>query len=77
MAVYLGSERKKIKLGSSARLINLYSDLVHIVNGIYLASSDNYVIKSSDGFYLTTKEANITDDIAILDIAKLDALVLA
>ena len=56
MGLYLGgSEKLKINLGNTVYCLNLYS-LIPITNGIRLLSSNNYILKDSNGLYLTTKE---------------------
>ena len=56
MALYLGSGNKlKIVINDIKYCLNLYSK-DPITNGIRLISSDNYVLKDSNGLYLTTKE---------------------
>lgn len=57
MAVYVGnSEKLKITLGDLACYINFFSS-IPITNGIRLLSSEDYVLKDSNGLYLTTKES--------------------
>ena len=56
MAIYLGSNKQKISVGSSSCYINFYST-VSIVNGMALLSSDNYMLKDKNGLYLTAKES--------------------
>lgn len=53
MALYLGSEKVKIKLGSSARIIELYSN-IPITTGVILLSSDGYILRDSNGLYVTS-----------------------
>lgn len=56
MALYLGSNRQKISLGSVISCLNFYTTTT-IVNGIALLSSDGYMLKDSNGLYLTAKES--------------------
>lgn len=56
MALYLGSNKVKINLDGVAYYLNLYSTTA-IVNGIALLSSDDYILKDSNGLYLTAKES--------------------
>jgi hypothetical protein len=56
MALYLGSDKLKINLNGVAYCINLFSE-TPITNGIRLLSSENYILKDSNGLYLTVKEA--------------------
>ena len=60
MALYLGSSEKlKINLSGVIYYLNLFtSSSTPIVNGIMLKSSDGYVLKGSNGLYLTTQEEN-------------------
>ena len=55
MALYLGSNKQKFKIGSSSYYMNFYTT-VAIVNGIALLSFDNYMLKDKNGLYLTVKE---------------------
>ena len=55
MALYLGtSEKLKINLDSVVYYLNLFSE-APITNGVRLLSSDNYILKDSNGLYLTVK----------------------
>lgn len=56
MALYLGTKKVNINLGSLASYLNLYST-TEIINGVKLKSSDNYTLKDSRGAYLTAKES--------------------
>lgn len=56
MALYLGNDKVKINLDSIVYNLNLYS-ATPITNGVILLSSDNYILKDSNGLYLTTKES--------------------
>lgn len=58
MALYLGSEKKKLNLSGLTYCLNLFSATT-IVNGIQLLSSDNYVLKDSNGLYVTAKEEGV------------------
>lgn len=56
MALYLGSSGKlKLNMDNAVYLLNIFSRSP-ITNSIRLLSSENYVLKSSDGFYLIVKE---------------------
>ena len=56
MALYLGSSEKlKINLDNIEYFLNWFSDHP-ITNGVRLLSSENYILKDSNGLYLTTKE---------------------
>jgi hypothetical protein len=56
MALYLGEDKVKINLNGIAYYLNLFS-MSPITNGIRLLSSENYILKDSNGLYLTTKES--------------------
>lgn len=57
MGLYLGnSEKLKIITPSGVCNLIIYSQNP-ITNGIILLSSDNYILKDSDGVYLTAKES--------------------
>lgn len=56
MALYLGnSEKLKININDSVFCLNLLFEKP-ITNGIILLSSDSYILKDSNGLYLTAKE---------------------
>lgn len=56
MALYLGSSEKlKINLDGIAYYLNLFSE-IPITNGVRLLYSEGYILKDSNGLYLTTKE---------------------
>lgn len=59
MALYLGSDNKKQKviLNGVVYCLNLLSEII-ITNGVRLLSSEGYVLKDSNGVYLTTKESD-------------------
>ena len=53
MALYLGKEQKRrLRIGSTFMRI-LDNTLLE---GVILKSSDNYILKDSNGLYLTVKE---------------------
>lgn len=56
MALYLGSNKQKIVLDGTSCNLNLYTNTI-ITNGGLLLSFDNYLLKDSNGVYLTVKEA--------------------
>ena len=57
MALYLGSsEKQKIVLDGNTYFMNLFSKIL-ITNGDVLLSSDNYILKDSNGLFLTVKES--------------------
>ena len=55
MALYIGSSKVKIITDNVAYKLNLYSS-IPITNGILLKTSDDYILKYSNGLYITTKE---------------------
>ena len=57
MALYLGSSKVKINLGGESYQLNLIPEKL-ILNGIALVSLDNYMLKDSNGLYLTVKESD-------------------
>lgn len=59
MALYLGSEKVQINLNGIIYHLNLYTTTL-ILNGISLISSDDYILKDSNGLYLTVLDANPT-----------------
>jgi hypothetical protein len=58
MALYLGnSEKLKININNAIYYLNLFST-TPITNGVRLLSSENYILKDSNGLYLTSKESD-------------------
>lgn len=58
MALYLGnSEKLKININNTICTLKLFSE-VPILNGARLLSSENYILKDSNGIYITVKEDN-------------------
>lgn len=56
MALYVGnSDKQKIILNGVVYNFNLYTT-IPITNFIRLLSSDNYILKDSEGLYLTIEE---------------------
>lgn len=55
MALYLGSEKVQINLDGIKYYLNLFYEK-STTNGIKLLSLENYILKDSNGLYLTTKE---------------------
>lgn len=55
MAIYVGDKKQQIKIGDQKCYLNFFTT-VSIVNGIQLLSKDGYVLKDSNGLYLTVKE---------------------
>ena len=56
MATYLGIDKIKINLDNVVYSLNLLSE-IPITNGIRLLSSEGYILKDSNGLYITTKES--------------------
>jgi hypothetical protein len=56
MALYLGSGKIKMNLNGVTYDLNLFS-LTPIFNGVRLLSSEGYILKDSDGLFLTSKES--------------------
>jgi hypothetical protein len=57
MALYLGSSDKlKININNVTYYLNLFST-TPITKGIRLLSSEGYILKDSNGLYLTAKES--------------------
>ena len=57
MALYLGSEKVNINMGGITYCLNLFTD-TSIIDSIRLFSLDNYILKDSNGLYLTTKDGD-------------------
>ncbi len=55
MALYLGNNKRKVNLNGVVYCLNLYLS-APTTNGIRLLSSENYILKDSNGLYLTAKE---------------------
>jgi hypothetical protein len=55
MALYLGGHKLKVNLNNILYKFNIYSAIA-ILNGIKLLSSDDYILKDSNGVYLTAKK---------------------
>jgi hypothetical protein len=57
MALYLGdSEKLKVYLDGVEYTFNIFSTTL-ILNGVLLLSSEGYILKDSNGLYLTAKES--------------------
>jgi hypothetical protein len=56
MALYLGDNKVKINLNGTVCSLNLFSSNL-ILNGVLLLSSEGYILRDSNGLYLTTKES--------------------
>lgn len=55
MSLYLGSEKLKLNMGDAIYGLIIPS-ATPMLNGIMLLSSDSYILKDSNGVYLTAKE---------------------
>lgn len=55
MGLYLGSNKCKLNLNDIVCYLNLYSDTSTATNGIKLLTSDGYILKDSNGVYITLK----------------------
>lgn len=57
MALYLGNgEKIKVNLNGALYRFNIFSSTI-ITNGVRLISFDDYILKDSNGLYLTAKES--------------------
>ena len=56
MALFLGGDKLKVNLNGVVYCLNFISSTL-ILNGIKLLSSENYILKDSNGLYLTAKES--------------------
>lgn len=56
MALYLGSRPSKINLNNATYCLKLFTSIA-ILNGIQLLTSENYILRDSNGLYLTSKES--------------------
>lgn len=58
MSLYLGNSKKlEVNLNNIIYRFKLFSENP-ITNGIRLLSSDNYILKDSNGLYLTIKDGD-------------------
>lgn len=55
MGLFFGGEKVKVALNGVSCNLKLFSS-IPIVNGIRLATSDDYLLQDSNGMYLTVKE---------------------
>lgn len=56
MGLYLGESKVKITSQQVKYCLQLYSS-TPVVNGIILKTYDDYILKDSNGLYLTAKES--------------------
>lgn len=57
MALYLGGNKVKININNVKYSMKFFSETL-ITNGIRLLSSEGYILKDSNGVYITAKEGN-------------------
>ena len=55
MALYLGNEKVSVILGNTKMNLQFYSS-APMTNGALLKSSDDFILKDSNGLYITVKE---------------------
>lgn len=55
MALYIGETKVEFNLGSIQYIVNA-SFATPIINTVMLLSSDKYILKDSNGTYLTAKD---------------------
>lgn len=55
MALYIGETKVEFNLGSVQYIVNA-SFAAPIINTVMLLSSDKYILKDSNGAYLTVKD---------------------
>lgn len=71
MALYLGSDKVKVNLNGAVYCLNLFSSVL-ILNGIKLLSSDDYILKDSNGLYIVPKVHTLSllslDDYMLKDV---------
>lgn len=56
MGLYIGSQPQKLVINNQEIFLELYTPNAIITNGIRLKSSDDYILKDENGYYLTIKE---------------------
>ena len=55
MALYSGNEKVSVILGNTKMNLQFYTSIL-VTNGVMLKSSDNFILKDSNGLYITVKE---------------------
>lgn len=55
MALYLGTEKRNIIINNAKVNLQFYTSVL-ITNGALLKSSDDFILKDSNGLYITVKE---------------------
>lgn len=56
MPLYLGNDKVKININEIQYNLNI-SSVAPILNGVMLLSFDDYILRDSNGLYLTAKES--------------------
>jgi hypothetical protein len=56
MSLYLGNDKVKINFDVVKYNLNIFS-VAPILNGVMLLSFDDYILRDSNGLYLTAKES--------------------
>lgn len=56
MGLYIGSQPQKLVINNQEIFLELYTPNIIITNGVRLKSSDDYILKDENGYYLTIKE---------------------
>lgn len=56
MPLYLGNDKVKININEIQYNLNIFS-VAPTLNGVMLLSFDDYVLRDSNGLYLTAKES--------------------
>lgn len=56
MPLYLGNDKVKININGIQYTLNIFST-APILNGVMLLSFDDYILRDSNGLYLTAKES--------------------
>lgn len=56
MGLYIGSQPQKLVINNQEIFLEIYTPNAIITNGIRLKSSDDYILKDENGYYLTIKE---------------------
>lgn len=66
MALYLGRGKIKISFGDNRSYRLNIPSLVSVINRARLWSSDNYILKDSNGIYLIPKNSMVTNGYPLL-----------
>ena len=57
MALYLGSVKRSIYIEGGKATLIIPTSTTPTLSGVMLKTLDNYILKDSNGLYLTTKES--------------------